>query len=54
MTKKLEKIRKVRKKDFDKMVESLLKAPPPKNQKEERSQSAFDKSRQKEKKREED
>jgi hypothetical protein len=54
MTKKLEKIRKVRKKDFDKMVENLLKTPPPKNQEEERGQSDFDKSRQKEKKREED
>lgn len=36
MTKKLERVRKVRKKDFDKMVESLLKTPPPKNQKEEK------------------
>jgi len=36
MTKKLKKVRKVKKKDFDKMVESLLKNPPPKNQKEEK------------------
>ncbi len=36
MTRKLERVRKVRKKDFDKMVENLLKTPPPKNQKEER------------------
>jgi hypothetical protein len=35
MTKKLERVRKVRKKDFDKMVESLLKTPPPKNEKKE-------------------
>jgi hypothetical protein len=34
MNKKLERVRKVRKKDFDKMVESLLKTPPPKNEKE--------------------
>jgi hypothetical protein len=34
MTKKLERVRKVRKKDFDKMVEQLLKTPPPKNEKE--------------------
>ncbi|MEG7978868.1 MAG: hypothetical protein NY202_03020 [Mollicutes bacterium UO1] len=33
MTKKLERVRKVKKKDFDKMVESLLKTPPPKKEK---------------------
>jgi hypothetical protein len=33
MTKKLERVRKVKKKDFDKMVEQLLKTPPPKNKK---------------------
>ena len=35
MTKKLERVRKKsKKKDFDKMVENLLKTPPPKNEKE--------------------
>lgn len=34
MTRKLERVRKVKKKDFDKMVEQLLKTPPPKNEKE--------------------
>ena len=33
MAKKLERVRKVKKKDFDKMVESLLKTPPPKKEK---------------------
>ena len=36
MAKKLERVRKVRKKDFDKMVENLLKTPPSKKQKEEK------------------
>jgi hypothetical protein len=38
MDKKLERVRKVRKKDFDKMVESLLKTPPPKNEKEKKEE----------------
>jgi hypothetical protein len=33
MAKKLERVRKVRKKDFDKMVEQLLKTPPPPKEK---------------------
>ena len=33
MAKKLKRVRKVKKKDFDKMVETLLKTPPPKKEK---------------------
>jgi hypothetical protein len=38
MTKKLERVRKVKKKDFDKMVEQLLKTPPPKKEREKKEE----------------